>query len=316
MKFKSNRQKGIFIVVVIIIVLLSGIAIDNKVNKENSIISKITTTNKNVNQQTGSKDSNKESENLNNDKNSSSSSDSQNNDENSNNSGNSNDKTNINNDENIRHVSSNPSGENGSYNFNTKKSDIKIDRKKLPYKLPNKKSLSVEKIGQYSGQFLESGKDEEVDGTFAVIVKNNSKDMLQYGQLRFKVSGQDATFIVTNLPAGKSALVLEANKKSFSKTNDISYEGASTSYIDNNTMNKNKFKVTSNNTKLTLKNLTSKKYSTVYVYYKNVDENGSYLGGITYRTKFENVEANKSITIDTEHYLEGASEIVMVDCIE
>lgn len=314
MKFKSKGQKGIFIVVVLAVVLSLGLVVDNKVNKENSVISKITTNSKN-------NDGEEVSKNSNSDKNSSdNSNDSTNGNNNSNEADSDLDKGNSSENEssegNIVHVSSNPSGKNGSYNFNAKQKDTKINSKKLPYKLPDKEGLSVVKIGQYSGQFLESGKDEQVDDTFAIIVKNKSKDMLQYAQLNFKVKGEDANFVVTNLPPGKSALVLEANKKSFSKTNDITYEGASTSYIDSDVMNKDKFKVTSDNTKLTLKNLTNKKYSTVYVYYKNIDEDGDYLGGITYRTKFENVGANKSVTIDTEHYLKGASQIVMVDYIE
>lgn len=291
MKLKGKRQL-IIIIIALLVLLSAGLIIDSSVNKQNSIVNKITS-------------------NSNSEDNENSSQSNQNNKEN-----NSNQKSNDSDDENVKHVSSNPKGENGSYNFDNNQSTKSISSKELPYKLPDKDSLIIEKIGQYSGQFLESGKDEEVEKIFAIIVKNKSNDMLQYGQLRFKVGEEDAEFVVTNLPAGKSALVLEFNKKSFSKTNDITYEGASTSYIDNDTMNKDKFKVTSDNTKLKLKNLTSNKYSTIYVYYKNVDEDGSYLGGITYRTKFENVGANSTVSSDTEHYLEGASEIIMIDYIK
>lgn len=315
---KAMKKKQIrAIIIAILIVLLAGLVIDNNVNKQNSIISKITS-NKDEN------DIKDESENLNQNSNSAEQeSDSKNNSNKSSkennitnhNTENSNDKSSSS-DKEVQHVSSNPKGENGSYNFNTDKKTTSIGNKKLPYKLPDKKGLSVDKIGQYSGQFLESGKDENAENIFAIVVTNKSKDMLQYGQLKFKVGGKDALFVVTNLPAGKTTLVLEANKKSFQRTNDISYEGASTSYIDDNTMNKGKFKVSSEGTKLTLKNLTNQKYSTVYVYYKNVDDDGSYLGGITYRTKFENVKPNATINNDTEHYLEGGSEIVMVDYIK
>lgn len=314
MNAKGKRQL-IIIIITILIVLSAGLVIDNSVNKQNSIISKITSNNNNNSSEMSQNLDKNSQENTNSGDVSSSKQDknnSTNNDSNTSKSNNSNNSK----DENVQHVSSNPKGENGSYNFNTDKKAKSISSKKLPYKLPDKEGLVVNKIGQYSGQFLESGKDENVENTFAIIVKNKSKDMLQYGQLRFNVGGEDATFVVTNLSAGKSALVLEANKKSFSKTSDITYEGASTSYIDNNTMNKDKFKVTANNTKLKLKNLTGNKYSTVYVYYKNVDDDGSYLGGITYRTKFENVGANSTVSCDTEHYLEGASQIVMVDYIK
>lgn len=308
MKFKSKGQLVIFIIVVLVVVTSTGLIIDNKVNNENSIISKITTSSKKDKE---NKDA-QYNEYISKNDESKNSQDGENSSENSNNTSNGKDS----NSKDSNNVSSNPRGEEGSYNFNPSKKDRKVNSEKLPYKLPDKQKISVQKVGQYSGQFLENGKDEEVEDVFAVIVKNNSKQMLQYAQLQFKIDGEEANFLITNLPPGKTTLALESNKKSFSKTKDISYVGASTSYMDSYSMNKDKFKVTSEGTKLTLKNLTNKKYSTVYIYYKNVDDNGSYLGGITYRTKFENVKANDSITTDTEHYLKGASEIVMVDYIE
>lgn len=314
---QKGKSKLAVIVIALVFVVVVGFAVDNKVNKENSIFSKIVTSTNN-----GQKNQNKEENSKENGNSSNNQASNENNEDK--NKTEENDKNNLaknsdqenSTDENTNNVSSNPRGENGSYSFNMKSKNTKVNSEKLPYKLPDKKGISIEKVGQYNGQYLENGKDEKINNVFSVLVKNNSKEMLQYAELKFKVDGQDANFVVTNLPPNKSVLVLEADKKSFSKTNNISYEGASTSYIDSYSINKDKFKVKADDTQLTLKNLTTKEYSTVYVYYKNVDENGVYLGGITYRTKFENVKPNKSITEKTEHYLEGASDIIMIDYIE
>ena len=60
-----------------------------------------------------------------------------------------------------------------------------------------------------------------------------------------------------------------------------------------------------------MENISNKDLGTVYVYYKNTKDN-SYLGGITYRAKFENVEKGKKLTTKTSHFTKS-SKIVMVD---
>ena len=217
---QKGKSKLAVIVIALVFVVVIGLAVENKVNKENSIFSKIVTSTNN-----GQKNQNKE-ENLKENENSSNNQTSNENNGNKNKTE-ENDKNNLakknseqenSTDENTNNVSSNPRGENGSYSFNMKSKNTKVNSEKLPYKLPDKKGISIEKVGQYNGQYLENGKDEKINNVFSVLVKNNSKEMLQYAELKFNVDGQDANFVVTNLPPKKSVLVLEANKKSFSQT--------------------------------------------------------------------------------------------------
>ena len=77
-------------------------------------------------------------------------------------------------------------------------------------------------------------------------------------------------------------------------------------------MDTKKIKVTTENNSITIDNISGKDLGTVYVYYKN-KKNSSYLGGITYRVKFENVEKDVKLTTKTNHFTEKNSEILMVE---
>ena len=51
------------------------------------------------------------------------------------------------------------------------------------------------------------------------------------------------------------------------------------------------------------------------MYYKYAQQGGLYLGGITYRCKFENVEVGATIEVDANHFFKDTSVILMVDYI-
>lgn len=151
-------------------------------------------------------------------------------------------------------------------------------------------NLTVESIGAYSGSFIEDGSDEATKNVTAMLITNNSDQMLQVALIDFQVnSNETASFKVTNLPAGTSTLVLESNKREFSDKDTYTYGNAATGYMDQPTLEEDKVELKTENGKITLKNKTDKELKTVYVYYKYMQIGGAYLGGITYRTPFENV---------------------------
>lgn len=146
-------------------------------------------------------------------------------------------------------------------------------------------NLTVESIGAYSGSFIEDGSDEATKNVTAMLITNNSDQMLQVALIDFQVnSNETASFKVTNLPAGTSTLVLESNKREFSDKDTYTYGNAATGYMDQPTLEEDKVELKTENGKITLKNKTDKELKTVYVYYKYMQIGGAYLGGITYRT--------------------------------
>lgn len=177
--------------------------------------------------------------------------------------------------------------------------------------------LQAEGVGIYTGNFLEDGSDEPTENVAALLVKNDSDQMLQVGEITFQVNDSEtATFFVTNLPAGASALVLEQNKRPYSEEDSYTYGNAVTGFMDTPSLEEDKFEIVKEDGKLTLKNKTGESYEKVYVYYKYKQLNGTYMGGITYRTPFENVAAGGEAEAIAGHFKVEGSEIVDVQIME
>lgn len=174
-------------------------------------------------------------------------------------------------------------------------------------------NLTVEAIGSYSGNFLEDGSDEPTANVAAMLITNNSDQMLQIAEITFQVNDTEtASFKVTDLPAGTSTLVLEANKREYSEEDSYTYGETATGYMEEPTLEEDKFELVTEDGKITLKNKTDQSYDKVYVYYKYVQLGGAYLGGITYRTPFENVPAGGEVEAVAAHFNPESSKIMAV----
>ena len=174
-------------------------------------------------------------------------------------------------------------------------------------------NLTVEAIGSYSGNFLEDGNDEPTANVAAMLITNNSDQMLQIAEITFQVNDTEtASFKVTDLPAGTSTLVLEANKREYSEEDSYTYGETATGYMEQPSLEEDKFDLVTEDGKITLKNKTDQSYDKVYVYYKYVQLGGAYLGGITYRTPFENVPANGEVESIAAHFNPESSKIMAV----
>lgn len=174
-------------------------------------------------------------------------------------------------------------------------------------------NLTVEAIGSYAGNFLEDGSDEPTANVAAMLITNNSDRMLQIAEITFQVNDTEtASFKVTNLPAGTSTLVLESNKREFSEEDSYTYGETATGYMDEPTLEEDKFELVTEKGKIILKNKTNESYDKVYVYYKYVQIGGAYLGGITYRTPFENVPAGGEVEAIAAHFNPESSQLMAV----
>ncbi len=201
---------------------------------------------------------------------------------------------------------SNTTNNNGGSNNSSNSSKIS-----LPYIIATT-GMQIKSIGQYSGDFVEDGSDKSVSNVLSIVVTNKSNKDLQYGEIKLNAGGKTATFKVTNVPSGKSVLALETSGMKYSSSTNYTYADATYAQTDM-PMNSNKISVSTDNTKVTIKNIAGKDLGTVYVYYKNLDKSGAYLGGITYRVKFENVKKGEILSQTTKHFSISNSKIVMVD---
>lgn len=181
----------------------------------------------------------------------------------------------------------------------------------LPYTIAST-GMKIKSIGQYSGSFVEDGSDKSVSNVLSIVVTNTSGKDLQYGEIKLKAGSKTATFKLTNVPSGKSVLALETSGMKYSSGTNYTY--AEATYAQTNmSMNSSKVSVSTENSKVTIKNISGKDLGTVYVYYKNLDKSGAYLGGITYRVKFDSVKKGDTLTQSTKHFSKSNSKIIMVD---
>ena len=215
---------------------------------------------------------------------------------------------NSNNSSNKNNTDSNNTGNSSNNKNNNSNSSNKIS---LPYTIAST-GMTIKNIGQYTGSFVEDGSDKSVSNVLSIVVTNTSSKDLQYGEIKLKAGSKTATFKLTNIPSGKSVLALETSGMKYSSGTNYTY--AEATYAQTNmSMNSSKVSLSTADSKVTIKNISGKDLGTVYVYYKNLDKSGAYLGGITYRVKFENVKSGDTLTQSTKHFSKSNSKIIMVD---
>lgn len=217
-----------------------------------------------------------------------------------------------------KEIEDNESNDKNYTNSNNSSSDKKSDTisydVKCPYSIPNE-SLEIEKITKYSGDYLEDGSENKSKNTAAMIIKNTSKEFIQYAKLSFKVNNETYEFELSSLESGKSIYVLEADAKQYNKNDKYVYKEAVVASIEKNSLMKDRIKLSSTDGVIEVKNISSSKIDTVYVYYKQKVFNDNLPGGITYRVKLEDINSGESKGAIANHFSPDDCDIIMVDII-
>ena len=129
-------------------------------------------------------------------------------------------------------------------------------------------------------------------------------------------TSKTAKFIVTNLKPNSAALVMESTGTiEFNEKDKYQYLSGKNTMEDALSLMEDKITVTTKGKKVTVKNISNENLDTVYVYYKMGTEGNCYLGGITYRVKFDNISPGKSKTENTLHFLSANSEILKIEVV-
>ncbi len=172
--------------------------------------------------------------------------------------------------------------------------------------------ITCEQVARFSGQFAEDGKDELVEGVAAILVTNRSDQYLDLATMAYDIGGETAIFIVSGLPAGKKAWVMEQSKLVIDGDEEITPLDVTTSFRDDITASTEKITITSDGNMLTAANQTGETLEGVFVYYKRIHTDGNFFGGITYVTDFGTLEPGASAEALAGHYEEGITEIVRI----
>lgn len=178
-------------------------------------------------------------------------------------------------------------------------------------------AITIVSLGEYSGAYVEDGTDLQVDKIAAVVLQNTGDKPIQHGTVTLSAGEEKLyTFSVSTLPVGSSALVLDTEKKLLDTNKEVTSFIADVTACEELEINSDKIKITSEDGKIKLTNLTSTDFRGVYVRYKNFTSGNVYYGGITYSASFENVGANGSYEYKAAHFYTDYSHVVMVQIIE
>lgn len=177
--------------------------------------------------------------------------------------------------------------------------------------------LTLDRIGTYTGAYVEDGSDEPISNVAAALFTNHSEQMLQIAEVEVELDGnQTAVFRITNVPAGKSVFAMAQDKVTCSKSTKAVYVSDVARFFEEVSLEEDRFDTEGVDGRLTLKNKTEETWSCVYVYYKTQLNKDVYLGGITYRVPFEEIPGETQIETDAGHYSPDTSEIVEVQILD
>lgn len=182
----------------------------------------------------------------------------------------------------------------------------------FPYTIPNS-SLTVQSITSYDGYFLEDGSDEDVSGITVILLSNSGSTPIEYAEVTMNRDGTQLMFQASDLPAGASVAVQEANRTAYADGTYIDVN-ATCSQLDSLEMSADKVTVTDNgDNSLTVENISDADIPGTRLFYKlYMNDQNVYLGGITYTVKLNDLKAGESQTITPSHYQSGSAKVMMV----
>ena len=181
--------------------------------------------------------------------------------------------------------------------------------------VPLADGITVDKVGRYTGVYMEDGTDAFVSDVLMLIVTNNSRNDLQYAEITVAVSDGEAQFNLTTLPAGKTAVVLEKNRMTWSKKEDYTQATVKNVVQFNEplSLQEDQLKLQILNGGMNVTNISGNDITgDIVIYYKNTYD-GVYYGGITYRVRLEGgLKADQIQQIMSDHFSATDSEVMFI----
>ena len=161
----------------------------------------------------------------------------------------------------------------------------------------------------YDGYYIEDGSDEEVKNVLAMQFFNESDQDIQYAEYVFRSGDTAVSFKVSNLPAGQSCVVLEANRHQYNKNEVLELISRVVAKVDALPFASDQVLLVDNSDNtVTIMNLTDKELPVVRLFYKYFyEDQNTFLGGITYSASAEKIPAGGSVTVSPSHFESGVS---------
>lgn len=175
--------------------------------------------------------------------------------------------------------------------------------------------LGLLSVGKFAGIYLEDGSNEVVSNIMMVQVVNNSPKDLQFAKFKLQYAKFTAEFEASNIPAGKTVVLLEKNRQKYVDEKYTSASVENVVYFQKN-MNtaKDQFEISGLKGALNIKNISGADISgDIYVYYKYTSADQLY-GGITFRAKVQGgLKSGELRQVMTSHFNPDTCVIVAVE---
>ena len=178
----------------------------------------------------------------------------------------------------------------------------------FPAKLEDTK-LEIESLFSFSGINPDSG-NQECDDLATIMLKNTSEAYLEQAVIRATLlDGTECTFVVTDLPAGKSTMAFATGNESLAQEVSCVALSCEASFTELEPWDQ--LSVSTVGTTVTLQNNSGEDITNIDVYCRDVFGE-SYFGGITYKHTISSLPANQSATVDVTDSLLGMVEVVRI----
>ena len=173
--------------------------------------------------------------------------------------------------------------------------------------------LLVEKVGTYTGIYMEDGSNDTVSGVMMTIVKNTGHKDLQLARFTLEYDGFSAQFEATNLPSGERVVLLEKNRHAAAGKPQSAKLGTCVFFQEAMTLMEGVLELGGKTGSISVKNISGKDISgNIWVYYK-YSATDLFYGGITFRAKhLGGLRAGQTVNIPAGHYSPSSVRLVWV----
>lgn len=181
----------------------------------------------------------------------------------------------------------------------------------FPLTLDNGK-LELESLFQFEGVNPDSGNEEGSD-IASIVLKNISDTYLIEANVSIALAdGTELNFIVTELPAGKSAMAFSVDNLAITVNAACVSTSCEATYDADASTDQEKVSIVVDGINITVTNTTGEELSEVVIYCRS-PLGEEYFGGVTYQYTVNKLSAYESTTVEAVDCILGMAEVVRVE---
>lgn len=177
----------------------------------------------------------------------------------------------------------------------------------LPARIPGT-DLVAERLVNYEGPFIEDGSDTPVSNIAALIIRNIGTNSIREGSVTVSRGEKYYVFAFSYILPGMSVMVLESSAAPCFQDGITQISGWTNPLDKSCRISDLSFNALDMG-RLTVTNLSENPLENIRLYHKNILQDGTYVGGVTYCTAIEILLPGETIAILPDHYADGYSKI-------